>query len=408
MASDEATFPSLVGRNLLRRPFRTIVLVICVAMVIGMQIAATLLDRASRNGLEIGLNRLGADLVIVPRGFEEAMFESLMRGEAGLFYMDAGLEQKIAQFDFVKKTTSQIFVQSLSGASCCSVWSVFLVGFEPETDFTVRPWLNENQNRGVGDDDILVGMAIEAEPGDKLKFFGHEFQVAGVLDLAGTGLDTTVFIPIETVYRMARESATKAEKTLEITENDISAVLVKLKPGFHRGIPALQAAREIEKKHPEVGVIMPDDILVKTQRNLSGTLRALRSASYIIWPITALLVGLVFAMSTAERQREIGMLRAMGATPGFVFRIIISEALTLTAIGAVLGLVVSVGLLAGFSRLIALSLTIPFYWPGVLELAGLFMVAVILALLTGLVAAFYPALKISRMEPYEAMRRSEQ
>ncbi len=401
-------FPSLVGRNLLRRPFRTTALVICVAMVIGMQIAAALLDRAGRKGLEIGLQRLGADLVIVPRGFEEDMFESLMRGEAGLFYMDAGLEEKIARFDFVDKTTSQVFVQSLSGASCCSVWSVFLVGYEPETDFTVRPWLKENQDRSVGDDDILVGVAIEAEPGDRLKFFGHEFRVAGVFDMAGTGLDTTVFIPRETVYRMARESVTRAEKTLEITDNDISAVLVKLKPGFHRGIPALRAAREIEKAHPEVGVILPDDILMKTQRNLSGTLEALRSASYIIWPITALLVGLIFAMSTSERQREIGMLRAMGATPGFVFRMITSEALTVTGIGAVLGLVVSVGLLAGFSRLIALSLTIPFYWPDTMELAGLFVAAMILALLTGLVAAFYPALQISRMEPYEAMRRSEQ
>jgi putative ABC transport system permease protein len=403
-----SSFPSLNARNLGRRPLRSAALVVCVAMVIGMQVAAALLERASRKGVEVGLERLGADLIVVPRGFEDEVFESLMRGEAGLFYMDAGIEEEIAAYDFVEKTTSQIFVQSLSGASCCSVWNVFLVGFEPETDFTVWPWLRDHRDRGIGEDEIIVGMAIEAEVGDKLKFFGHQFEVAGLLDLGGTGLDTTVFIPLKTVYRMAAESATKAEKTLEITEKDISAVLVRLDPGYRRGVPALGAAREIEKDHPEVGVILPDDILNKTQRNLGGTLKTLRSASYIVWPIAALLVGLVFTMSTAERQREIGMLRAMGATPGFVFRMIIGEALQVVAIGAVLGLVAAVGVLVGFSRLIALTLTVPFYWPDTPELAAVFGVAAVLALATGVAAAFWPALQISRLEPYEAIRRSEQ
>ncbi|MCP4605801.1 MAG: ABC transporter permease [Proteobacteria bacterium] len=404
---NEPEFPSLVLKNLERRPLRTAVLVVCVAAIIGMQVAAALLDRASRKGLEIGLERLGADLVIVPRGFEDSMFDSLMSGKAGLFYMDAALEDEIARLDFVVKTTSQIYVQSLSNASCCSVWSVFLIGFEPETDFTVRPWLMSNRDRVMGNDDILAGMAIEADPGTRFKFYGHEFRVAGVLDQSGTGLDTTIFIPIETVYRMARESKDKAEKTLEIAQNDISAVLVKLKPGHTRGLPALMAAREIEKAHPEVSVILPDDVLIKTQQNLGGTLNALHSASFVVWPVTALLIGLVFTMATTERQREIGLLRSMGATRGFVFQMIMKEAMITTALGAVLGLVVSVGLIIGFSQLIALSLNIPFYWPELFELAWLFVAAVALALLTGIIAAFYPAFQISRQEPYEAMRRSE-
>ncbi len=401
--------PSLTLKNLERRPLRTAVLVVCVAAIIGMQVAASLLDRASRRGLKIGLERLGADLVIVPRGFEETMFVSLMSGKAGLFYMDATLEDEIARLDFVAETTSQVYVKSLSNASCCSVWSVFLIGFEPETDFTVRPWLTaKNRDQTIGDNDILVGMAIEADLSTRLKFFGHEFEVVGTLDPSGTGLDTTIFIPIKTVYRMAKESQFKAEKTLDISPGDISAILVKMKHGHKRGIPALMAANQIEKAHPNVSVILPDDILTKTQQNLGGTLKALRSASYVVWPITALLIGLVFTMATAERRREIGLLRSMGARSRFVFQMIIKEAMITTGLGAVLGLVVSVGLIVGFSRLIAFSLTVPFYWPDIYELAWLFVGAVALALLTGIAAAFYPAFQISRLEPYEAMRRSEQ
>ncbi len=398
---------SLVIRNLFRRPFRNSVLLVCVAATVGMQVAAALLDQVSQEGLKVGLSRLGADLVVVPRGFEEAMYDALLTGEAGRFYMPGEVEREIAKLDFVQETSSQIYVKSLAKATCCSFWNVFIIGFDPKTDFNVRPWLLRNRDRPLGKDDILVGAAINAEVGGKLKFFGHEFTVAGILLPSGMGLDTTVFIPLPTVYLMARESGIKAEKTLDIQPTDISAVLIKLKPKERGGPFAADAAYELEKAFPKIIAIMPDDIVTKVQKNMVNTLSTLRSASYAIWPVAALLIGLVFAMATNERQREIGLLRAMGATKGFVFKMIIFEALIITGFAAVLGLLVSFGLVAGFSDLIATTLKIPFYWIGLPELMVLFFWALILALATGVAAALYPAFRISRLEPYEAMRRSE-
>ena len=397
----------LIRKNLVRRPVRMAILVLCVTAVTGMQTAAALLDRASRAGLELGMKRLGADLVAVPRGLNDELTRSYLTGEAALFYMDRSLEDKIAALDFVAQTSAQVYIKSLSGASCCSAWNIFLIGFEPETDFTVRPWLARHEDLKIGPDQIIVGAALAAEPGTVLKFYGREFRIAGSLDPTGTGLDTTVFIPMASAYAMARESAVKAVKPLDLTPDRISVVMIKLKPAEQGGLPAYRAAYELEMKLPEISVIQPEDFLVKVQKNLAGTLRTLRSASYAVWPVTALLIGLVFAMAANERRREIGLLRAMGATQWFVFRMILVEALLVAGLGAAIGLAAALGLTAGFSRLIAVTLEVPFYWPGRLELALLMAAAAVLALLTGGAAALVPALQTSRMEPYEAIRRGE-
>jgi putative ABC transport system permease protein len=123
--------------------------------------------------------------------------------------------------------------------------------------------------------------------------------------------------------------------------------------------------------------------------------------------VTVLLIGLVFAMAANERMREIGLLRAMGATRGFIFRMIIGEALVIAGAGALIGLAVSIGIMAAFARLIALTLEVPLYRPGAVELAELMVAAAVLALLTGAAAAFIPAAQLSRLEPYEAIRRGE-
>jgi len=259
----------------------------------------------------------------------------------------------------------------------------------------------------LGPDQILVGAAFDVEPGQTLKFYGREFEVAGILDPTGMGLDTTVFIPNDSAYLMAEESVTKAEKPLEIKRDQVSAVLVKLKPESEGGAPAYQAAYDLEMAIPEISVIQRDDLLIKVQKNLSDTLGALRSASYAVWPVTALLIGLVFAMAAHERMREIGLLRAMGATRIFVFRMILIEALMVAGCGMAIGLTASVSLVAGFSRLISMKLEVPFYWPAAADVAFIMIAASALALLTGVIAAMVPAVQSSLMEPYEAIRRGE-
>ena len=123
--------------------------------------------------------------------------------------------------------------------------------------------------------------------------------------------------------------------------------------------------------------------------------------------MTALLIGLVFFMAVKEQQRELGLLRAMGATRLDIFKMIHIEALIISATGALAGIFISAGLVILFQSLISLMLEVPFSFPSSWELLIIAASAIGLAIITGAVAAMLPAAMSCMMEPYEAIRKGE-
>lgn len=126
-----------------------------------------------------------------------------------------------------------------------------------------------------------------------------------------------------------------------------------------------------------------------------------------IFGVIALFVGMLliyntFAMTIAERTREIGMLRSLGATKRQVLTLVLGEAAFLGVIGATLGilcgLLLSIPLVKFMSQLIGLPLD-AFSIP----LGGLIQ-AVLVGFITTLIAAFLPAWQASRISPTEALR----
>lgn len=382
-------------------------LALCVAIGVGLGVASYILDRAGRAGLELGLRRLGADLIVVPRGFETELLESLMVGQGGLTYMDESVSARLASLEYVEATAPQLFIRSLTGASCCSLDNVFLIGFDVQSDFTVEPWIEPGVEWPINPDECLAGAALEVESGETLRFFGRSFRVAGRLAPTGWALDTTIFIPLVAAYEMAELSSREANRVLDITPRDISAVLVRLKePGRH-ALHLLEIARDIETRIPEAGVVLPDRELTMVRRSLNFAVNTARSVSLLVWPFMVALLALVFAMMTRERRREIGILRACGGSRLFVFRLIVGEAAMICSLGATLGFVLSSSLLAVFAQKLTSVYRMPLLWPTTWELAGVFLFFFVGAVSTGMIAASLPALAVCRREPYEAMRRGD-
>jgi len=121
--------------------------------------------------------------------------------------------------------------------------------------------------------------------------------------------------------------------------------------------------------------------------------------------IGTLLAGIVgisniMLISVAERTKEIGIRKALGATPGSIVRMVLGEALVLTGVSGYAGLVCGVGAV----ELAATHLPdIPFMrQPGVsLSVA---VSATLLIMLAGALAGFFPAYRAARVNPTEAMR----
>jgi len=397
----------LIAAHLRHRPVQSVILLLAVAIAAAAVFAGRVLEQGRLKALEQSLARLGADLVVVPRGLSQATEQAILTGQPATFTLPRSVEAKVQSIPGIERTATQLFLKSLTNAACCSASNLFLVAFDPESDFTVRPWLLDHPERPLGPDEILAGAAMIPEPGDTLRFYGHTFTLAGKLAATGSGLDLTIFIPREGALRMARESAQKAEAELKISPEEVSAILVRLQPEAEGGPPAWKAAYEIESRIPEVSVIQPDDLIARTRQNLSGLLTLLRGVGGSAWPAAVLLLGLTFALAVNEQKREIGILRALGGRREFIFRLVFCEVLALAIAGGILGLSLAGGILLGFSRLIAVRLHVPWLWPDLPALGLSAGLGLGLAVSAGGLAGLLPALSASRLEPAEAMRRGE-
>ena len=123
----------------IQRMKKPVALLLAAAVLAGSLIVGSL-----RTGLHSLEARLGADVMVVPyEATSKSSVESIvLQGNIGYFYMDQAAYSKIASREGIGQISAQFFLASAS-AGCCSV-PVQIIGFDPETDFTVTPWIRKS------------------------------------------------------------------------------------------------------------------------------------------------------------------------------------------------------------------------------------------------------------------------
>lgn len=389
----------LAARNLLRNPGRTLAVLIGVMLVAGTAFAGGLISRGVNHAVNRGLERLGADLMVVPRGAVEETHTALVMGQPVAFYMEGqeALEQ-IAALEGVRAVSPQIYVETLASSACCT-GHLMLVGYDPETDFTVKPWLRRALTRELAPDEVLVGNHILGLPGDPLLFYGSTFRLAARLDPTGMGMDETVFLPAPAVWEIAERSHEVAEQPLHIPEGHISAILVALEEPSR----AEAVAGQIEERLPEVSVLTAGQIAGGVSDSLSGLMATLTPITLGILLVALLLFLVLFVAIAQERAREIGLLRAMGATANQAIFALVLEAALLGALGGAAGVLGGGAVYALFKEAIMVSYTLPFLFPTAVQQTQLALLVIGSAALGGLLSAAYPAWRLARLEPHHTI-----
>jgi putative ABC transport system permease protein len=248
---------------------------------------------------------------------------------------------------------------------------------------------------------VVAGTFISATEGTQnISVYGYLVTLKANLEPTGTGLDQSMFLTFETAYDIASKSQYQAESPLDIPEDSISAALIKVKPG---GDPAAVAV-QIMQSIPDVTPIQSSNLFLSYRKQMTGLLNSIMVILGLTWGLSVVFIGLVFSMAANERRRELGVLRALGATRQFVFQTLLAEASLLALVGGATGIVLAGLAVYLFKDLLVVSLGFPFLLPSPFVLllqigAGLF-----LAMFTVNVAAFLPAYKFSRQDPAIAMR----
>ena len=391
----------LAWRNISGSSFRSAVVFLCALVVAGLALSTVLIVRGAQDSLNLALERLGADIIVVPEGTESKVESALLMGVPTSVWMPHDTVAKVAAVPGVAAVSPQLYLSSLKNASCCSVPEMLMVAYDPDTDFTLRPWLQKNLPGGLKLGEAVGGTYVYTPEGEQnIKLYGYFVTLKGNLEPTGTNLDRTMFFTFDTARDMARISRSMAEKPLEYFPDSISAVLVKVTPGYNAHDVAVQIFKDV----PGITPIESPNMFLAFRRQITGLLGAMLAVLTITTVLSLVLVGLVFSMAANERRREMGVLRALGATRRLVFRILLTEAALLALAGAVPGLLLASFSVYLFRNLIVRSVGVPFLYPTPLALLALIAGGVVLALAGVILAASLPALKISRLDAAIAMR----
>ncbi len=393
-------------RNLLRSFLTALGIIIGVGAVIAM----VAIGEGARHRVNATFSAMGTNLLIVMPG------SSSVGGVRGGF----GTQPTLTKDDLRAIQTELPMVAAAApdlatGAQLQSEeqnWSTSVRGTTPEF-FRVRQW-GVAHGVGLTDSDVDSGAKVvvlgatvaeklfgaSADPlGQLVRIKGVPFQVVGVLERKGQSAmgrdnDDTAIVPLSTYLSRLSPSALGAFLPGTII---VSALTAESVPRLQRQVTELLRERH---RIPPGG---EDDFNIRNlaevasaqaegAETLSALLASIAAVSLLVGGIGIMNIMLV---SVTERTREIGIRMAVGATPGQVLAQFLTEALTLSLLGGLVG--VGAGVLA------AQQLSSSMGWPLMLR-SDVILMATGFSGLVGVGFGLYPALKASRMDPITALR----
>ena len=306
-------FARLALRNIQGSSFRSGVVFLCTMVVAGFALAMAIVIQGADQSLRLAMERLGADIVVVPKGSEVRVENALLMGDTVTAWMPAQNVQRVAGIQGVHAASPQTYLASLKGRSCCAVEGMFLIAFDPATDFTVQPWLESNLESSLKPNEAIGGRYVFTPPGDNdLLLYGYHLNLVGNLEPTGTNLDVSLFLTMDAARAMAKASLTEAYEPLVIPEESVSSILVKVNPNQSPYLVADWIGQEVSDVTPLVGLGLFDAF----RRQISALLRGMGVVLAVTGGLSLVLLALVFSMVANERRREIGVLTGSGRNKG--------------------------------------------------------------------------------------------
>jgi putative ABC transport system permease protein len=246
--------------------------------------------------------------------------------------------------------------------------------------------------------DAIIGEKLkqalfEAKPaiGEFVRIGDSRFRVVGILsgrgDAMGMDLSDAAIVPVAASQRL-------------FNVYGLFRVMVLLREGASAPLAKKHienAMRDFHQNELDVTVVSPDAMLSTFNNILIVMTLAVGAIGAISLLVAGILIMNVMLISVSQRTREIGLLKALGASQRDILRIFLAEAMLLTGAGALAGVAFGWSVVEIARALIP---TVPFDAP-----LWSIVTAALTALLTGLAFSWLPASRASRLQPVEALQK---
>jgi putative ABC transport system permease protein len=375
-------------RNLRRRKAKAAFVLLGLLIGVSAVVAFVSLIDALTQDIRHKLEKYGANILIVPKT------ENLSLTYGGLslggisFEMEEIYEADLKRVHSIKNARNVAAVGPvLLGAIEVSGRRALLAGVDFEKARILRPWWKV---RGEIPDDnaVLVGASasqvLELNPGSHLNVNGRKLFVSGVLEPSGSQDDQIVFTRLPVAQSILGKGG-------RISMAEVAALC--------SDCPVEEMVKQISQVLPGANVMAIKQV-VKGRMETLGQFRQIAYGLSIVVVLVGGLVVLVTMMgSVRERTGEIGIFRAVGFRRSHIIRVVLFEALIVSALAGILGYFMGVTTTKVVLPLFTESHGVAVPWDPIL--AGY---AFSMSVLLGLVSSIYPAALAARLDPNEALR----
>lgn len=360
-----------------------------------------------KGGIQSAKERVGADLVVVPKEYSSSIEDALFQGYPYTVYFEQQWADLAARTEGVEQVTPQVFLATLN-AECCDS-TVQLVGFDETTDYLIQPWLEQSLGHSLKDNQVVIGSNLQKEKGERVRYYGEEFEVAGILEDTGMGYDNCVFLSRTAAKKLAQSENAASVLLLAQHPEAISSVMIRAKEGY-----TIEEVKENLLAFYKENSLDCNSITIETSSELfrKATDEFSQFSGYAHITEGLLLIMAFFSLSSINllaaqgRRKEFGIYISIGAGKKQIFQTMLGEAGVLTLAGGVVGGVLSLAVNCLFHNLIRSVFHIPYIRLRTSEFITYTLVTVLFTVVIGLAATLTALHEIAKTESISLIKEN--
>ncbi|MEW5746147.1 MAG: FtsX-like permease family protein [Nitrospirota bacterium] len=384
-------FIRLAVKNLARHRTRSILTLFGIAASVAVLFSILSFNKGFDKGLSRELARTGIHFMVVPSGCAHEVASLVLHGSIIPKFLDTSVMDILKRQEGIGLMTP-ILVAQLPNPEQGKIDLIY--GVEMAALRALKPSWEIDGSVPASDNEILLGAEVAGhasiKKGDSITYpqVNTTFRVAGIVKKTGSQDDAFIYMSISKAQELLKKPSGATAIGVKVEKPEAMAAIID----------------QLNEKVPGIQIITMNQVM-NSIGNLAASAKVL-SLSIALIAIFISAVGVMnsILMAVFERTQEIGMMRAIGASRGDIFRIVLLETTGLTLVGGIIGVV-----MAGIGNDIIETFVRAFmpYVPSgdvVSFEPALAAASLAFTVIIGLLSGIYPAWKASTINPIEAIK----